>query len=273
MNMRIPINRRGFLGAAAASTTVGGLLGPGVARLRATEPGKTGETPHFWYRLAPDGPYIDSQRGDRAFGFKDDRIFLSEDNARTWAHSASFPDAENITFSCFLKDGGVLFATREKLFLSTDQLRSHQPIIVKDQEGRDYLPHSPKDPNLPGWYFHPLDGVHTWDVDGREMLVWGNYCNVAGGPVPVNIFYSTDGGRTVKIAYSFGRNPHFQEKGAQPGSFPLSAVFDQTVARFSASLKYSRILWAWRKPFISSGLNVFANSASLFLNSFAKRAN
>ena len=51
------------------------------------------------------------------------------------------------------------------------------------------------------------------------MLVWGNYCNVLGGPVPVNIYYSTDSGQTVKIAYSFGRNPHFQEKGAEPESF------------------------------------------------------
>ena len=49
--------------------------------------------------------------------------------------------------------------------------------------------------------------------------MWGNYCNVLGGPVPVNIYYSTDGGQTVKIAYSFGRNPHFQEKGTEPGSF------------------------------------------------------
>ncbi len=51
------------------------------------------------------------------------------------------------------------------------------------------------------------------------MLVWGNYCNVLGGPVPVNIYYSTDGGQTVKIAYSFGRNPHFQEKGTELASF------------------------------------------------------
>ncbi len=90
---------------------------------------------------------------------------------------------------------------------------------MKNRDGSDYLPHTPKNPDLPGWYFHSLDGVHTWDIDGAEMLVWGNYCNVLGGPVPVNIYYSTDGGQTVKIAYSFGRNPNFQEKGADPASF------------------------------------------------------
>ena len=35
----------------------------------------------------------------------------------------------------------------------------------------------------------------------------GDYCNVLGGAVPVNIYYSTDSGQTVKIAYSFGQNP------------------------------------------------------------------
>ena len=41
----------------------------------------------------------------------------------------------------------------------------------------------------------------------------------SAGPLPVNIFYSTDSGQTVKIAYSFGQNPDFQEKGAHPASF------------------------------------------------------
>ena len=49
-------------------------------------------------------------------------------------------------------------------------------------------------------------------MNGAEMLVWGNYCNVIGGPVPVNIYYSTDSGETVKLAYSFGQNPDFQQK-------------------------------------------------------------
>jgi hypothetical protein len=218
-NPQPPLNRRRFLGTTAAAATVGGLLGPGTSRLRGAAATTTRETDHFWYRLAPEGPYIDSQRDNKAFGFGDGKIFLSEDDGRTWAHSAAFPDAENITFSCLLKNGNILFATREKLFLSTDNLATHRQIVVKNREGGDYLPHTPREPDQPGWYFHPLDGVHTWDVGGSEMLVWGNYCNVLGGPAPVNIYYSTDGGQTVKIAYSFGRNPHFQEKGTEPGSF------------------------------------------------------
>ena len=210
----LPFSRRQFLGT-AASATVGSLLYPGIPSVLAAE-GR--ETEHFWFRPAPQGPYIDSQRDNKAFGFGNGKVFLSEDNAQTWAHSRAFEDAENITFSCILKNGNILFATREKLFLSTDNLKSHRQIIVKNRDGSNYLPHTPKNANLPGWYFHSLDGVHTWDIDGSEMLVWGNYCNVLGGPTPVNIFYSTDNGETVKIAYSFGQNPFFQEKGGEPAT-------------------------------------------------------
>lgn len=210
-------DRRQFL-AAAAATTVSAAAWGQPASLRAAD-SAIRENEHFWFRLAPAGPYIDSQRDNLAFGFQADKIYLSEDNGHSWAHSAPFADAENITFSCLLKNGNVLFATRNKLFLSTDKLRTHREVIVQTPSGSEYRPHTPKNPDQPGWYYHSLDGIHTWDIDGKEILVWGNYCNVLGGPVPVNIYYSTDGGETVKTAYSFGRNPNFQEKGAAPETF------------------------------------------------------
>ncbi len=208
------LNRRRFLGATAG--TIGGLLLRDTTKLIAA-PSDIASTDHFWYRLAPEGPYIDSQRDNKAFGFGGGKIFLSEDNGQTWPHAAEFADAEHITFSVILKNGNILFATRAQLFLSTDNLKTHHPITVKKADGSDYVPHTPKIQDQPGWYFHSLDGEHTWEVNGKEMLVWGNYCNVLGGAVPVNIYYSTDGGQTVKIAYSFGQNPAFQQKGAEPG--------------------------------------------------------
>jgi hypothetical protein len=214
MNPLSSLNRRHFLGTAA--TTAGGLLLSDSVRLAAA-PSEIASTKHFWYRLAPEGPYIDSQRDNKSFGFGNGKICLSEDNGKTWPHSADFPEADKITFSCILKNGNVIFATLAHLFLSTDNLKTHREITVKNTDGSDYLPHTPKNPDLPGWYFHSLDGEHTWDVDGREMLVWGNYCNVLGGPVPVNIYYSTDSGQTVKLAYAFGQNPKFQEKDTEPG--------------------------------------------------------
>ena len=111
------LSRRRFLRTTAA-IAVGGFLGGRPTRLHAAL--NAGETDHFWYRLASEGPYVDSQRDHKAFGVDDGKILLSEDNARTWAHTAAFSDARNITFSCILKNGNILFATREKLFLSTD---------------------------------------------------------------------------------------------------------------------------------------------------------
>jgi len=215
---QLRVTRRRFLGATAAAA--GGMLLPdAVGRGADLAGGGAGypSTDHFWYRPQPAGPYVDSQRDNKAFGFADGKVFLSEDNARTWPHSAAFPDAEKITFSCILGNGNVLFATGAKLFLSTDNLKTCEPITVKDAGGADYLPHTPQNPANPGWYFHPLDGVHTWDVGGKEMLVWGNYCNVLGGATPVNIYYSADGGKTVKIAYSFGQNPYYRDNGSPGG--------------------------------------------------------
>ena len=175
------------------------------------------ETDHFWYRPGPEGVYVDSQRDNKAFGYADGRVLLSEDNARTWPHSLAFPNAHNITFSCILRNGNVVFATRAKLYVSTDNLRTCEQITVKDLDGTDYLPHTPQDPDRPGWYFHTLPGVNSWDVNGTEMLVWGSYCNVLGGASPVNIYYSTDGGQTVKIAYAFGQSPRFRDNGSPGG--------------------------------------------------------
>ena len=196
-----------------AAAVASGLLFFGTVELHVTA-AEISSTEHFWYRLAPEGPYTDSQRKNKAFGFGDGKIVLSEDNGQTWPHSAVFPHADNITFSCILKNRNIVFATRTKLYLSTDNLKTHRQIIVTDRAGNEYRPHTPLNPNRPGWYFHPLDGVHAWDVNGSEMLVWGNYSNVLGGAVPNNIYYSTDQGETVKLAYSFGRNPQFQQQGA-----------------------------------------------------------
>lgn len=176
-------------------------------------------TDHFWYRLQPEGVYIDSQRDNRAFGYADGRIMLSEDNAESWPHRLDFPNARNITFSCILGNGNVVFSTRSHLYLASDDLGECEEITVQDFDGKDYLPHTPQDPERPGWYFHTLSGVNSWDVGGTEMLVWGNYCNVLGGASPVNIYYSTDGGETVKLAYAFGQNPYMRDNGS-PGGGP-----------------------------------------------------
>ena len=217
MRSRPGLTRRCLLWAAG---TASGILMLG-AMLRSAEPAlppsQVGETDHFWYRLQPAGMYIDSHRDHKAFGYTEAEICLSEDNGRTWPHRVAFPDAPQITFSRILKNGNIVFATGSRIYVSTDNLKTYTPITVKDARGRDYLPHAPQNPDHPGWYFAPLCGVNSWIVNGVEMLVWGNYCNVRGGAAPVNIYYSADNGRTVRIAYAFGQNPHFRDNGGPGG--------------------------------------------------------
>jgi len=174
-------------------------------------------TAHFWYRPQPAGLFVDSQLDNKAFGYAEGKIFLSEDNGRTWPYSAAFPDAKHIVFSVILKNGNILFSALAKLYLSTDNLKTYKQVVVKKADGADYIPHTPQNLSLPGWYFHSQNGVYTWEVDGKEMLVWGNYCNVIGGAAPVNIYYSTDGGQTVKRAYSFGQDPNHRDNGSNGG--------------------------------------------------------
>jgi len=174
-------------------------------------------TEHFWYYQPAGGPYIDSQRNNKAFGFSDKAIFLSEDNCHTWPYSNEFPDARNITYSYILKNGNILFGAGSKLYISTDNLKTYKRVALKNTDGSDYIPHTPKNPDNPGWYFHTLSGINSWDINGVEMLVWGNYCNVLGGATPINIYYSTDNGHTVKLAYSFGQNPYFRDDGSPGG--------------------------------------------------------
>ena len=218
MARRQQVTRRRFLSTAAAGA--GGISVSAAVGMNADAIAASADYPstdHFWYRPQPEGPFIDSQLDNKAFGFTDGKVLLSEDNGRTWSHSAAFPDARHIVFSYILKNGNILFSALAKLYLSTDNLKTYKQITVKNPDGSDYVPHTPQNPANPGWYFHCLSGVSTWDVHGSEMLVWGNYCNVIGGATPVNIYYSTDNGQTVKIAYSFGQNPFFRDNGSGGG--------------------------------------------------------
>lgn len=216
--MTQPVTRRRFLGVTTAAA--GGIFIPGAVGWSSNRGADSSEFPStkdFWYRPKPKGLFVDSQRDNKAFGYSDGKILLSEDNGHSWPHSIAFPDARHIVFSCILKNGNILFSALAKLYLSRDNLKTYEQITVKNVDGTNYIPHTPKDPARPGWYFHCLSGENTWNVHGEEMLVWGNYCNVIGGATPVNIYYSTDGGETVKIAYSFGQNPYNRDNGSGGG--------------------------------------------------------
>ena len=73
------LTRRQWLGVTAAAA--GSFLLPRPRRLSAAI-SDIAETEHFLYRGAPEGPYIDSQRDNKAFGFGDGKIRTVSENAR-----------------------------------------------------------------------------------------------------------------------------------------------------------------------------------------------
>jgi len=208
--------RRGFLKKAATFSTLVSIPLPAFASEKFPWP-ETKETEHFFYRLQPTGLYVDSQRDHMAFAFDQGHVYFSEDNGRTWPYTSDFAEANRITFSHIFANGNILFATANRLYLSTDRLKTIREITVQNPDGSPYLPHTPQNPDRPGWYFNTLSGVTSWMIGGREVLAWGNYCNVIGGAVPVNVYYSVDNGLTVKLAYSFGQNPFFRDNGSEGG--------------------------------------------------------
>ncbi|MCC6590906.1 MAG: hypothetical protein IT168_29720 [Bryobacterales bacterium] len=235
MRQALRVSRRELMGGAVMAAAAGRALGEANGPI-------TGENEYFWYREQPAGKYIDCQRGKKAFSYAEGKIFLSNDNGHTWGRSLEFADATKITFSHILKNGNVVFATGSKLYVSTDGLKSYREVKVKGLDGSDYVPHTPVNAELPGWYFHTLPGTVSWDIDGNEMMVWGNYCNVLGGAVPVNIYYSTDSGKTVKIAYSFGQNPFFTDTGKPGGGKDGKLLGDpnnKTIARHVHCVAYN----------------------------------
>ena len=195
MTKQQQFNRRQFIGTAAVAA--GSLMLPAsnmFASFNSAALDGYPSTDHFWYRKPPKVPYVDSQNKNMVFSFTDNEIQLSDDSSHTWRFKKKFPDAKNITFSHIFNNGEALFATREKLYLCKKKLKFYNEIIVKNTDGSDYLPHTPKNPDNPGWYFHTVTGVDSWIINGKEMLVWGNYSNVKGGATPLNIYYTVDNG-------------------------------------------------------------------------------
>ena len=209
--IRQQMTRRRFMGTTAAAAC--GMLTPCWHRLSASPVRSQTEfpsTPHFWYRLQPAGPYIDSQRDNKAFGFADGKVFLSEDNGRTWPHSIAFPDAEQDHVQLHSEEREHPLRHRRE---AVPQHGQPEDVPADHGEGcrRRRLPAAhAAEPGQPGLVLPPARTAFTRGTS-TAWRCWcgGTTATSAAAATPVNIYYSTDSGQTVKIAYAFGQNPHY----------------------------------------------------------------
>ena len=91
--------------------------------------------------------------------------------------NAPVPNARNITFSCFLKNGNILFATRTKMYLSGDDLKT-QKLKAKMPQVRQRL--QVEGPGKVSRNFGGSEEPHSsapelWNIDGTEVDLNANY--------------------------------------------------------------------------------------------------
>lgn len=176
--------------------------------------------------------FVLATRGSYQFGTDNRYLYWSDDNGKTWINQKDWGNQYSghqapiynkaIDFSFIFADGTVIFSVGSVLYRSTDKLLNISTVTVYNADGvTPYTIHTPANAIYPGQYFSSYTVKSSEDVDGNEMLIWGNYCNNASnriGVAPVNIWYTIDKGVTVKTAYQFGQNPNFRDNGTAGGS-------------------------------------------------------
>ena len=176
--------------------------------------------------------HIDHQNGIKLFGFDATagEIFYSSNNGGSYT-TKEFVDAENIGMSFVFNNGNILFATDEKIYVSTDGLQSWAEVDITDQNGGPF-------PVVEG----VKNFVNVRYIDsqilgnGKQLMTWGSYINVDGNNGYVCLFYSING-ESVKTAYMFGQNATYGSYG-DPTNTVLARHIHSSVFSADASKWY-----------------------------------
>lgn len=164
-----------------------------------------------------DGRWILAQRDNLSVSIIGTTIETSLDSSVTFSYSLVFADADKVNDAHILKNGNILFFTTEnKIYLADHKLSYIAEKFVFQSDGvTPYTIHTPQNSNRPGRYFYTHR--HPSAYIGTDVFCWINYCNVNNGASPINIFYTADFGKTIKVAYEFGQNPRWTDNGSASG--------------------------------------------------------
>lgn len=149
----------------------------------------------------------------------------SNDRGATWINTYNW-GTQGIEFAYIFSDGTLLFGYGATLKRSVDKLGTINNVTAYLSDGITPYPiHTPAVAGRTGNYFQMfnLDPRHHDD----DMLVWINYCNLPqSGAAPINVWYTTDKGATVKSAYTFGQNPNYRDDGTDDGGITGTLLGD-----------------------------------------------
>lgn len=140
--------------------------------------------------------HVDFERESKSLALMNDYIRLSVDGGSTYPTKIYFEGTDDIGMSYIFSNGNIIWATKDKIYISTDNLASYSEITVKDTDGTNWTPTGD------GENFRVINVDRFVDISGVEYLVWGNYGNV-NSTNQTNVYYTVDSGVNIKIAYSF----------------------------------------------------------------------
>ena len=143
---------------------------------------------------------------NKYLAFNNSKLFLFQILAnKIYLRSLDVPGIEQIKFAYIFQSGNILFCDNRNAYYSHDNLLTFHESNVYDVDGKQYLP------NDHGNFLSlGIDGRQI--IDGKEIRVWGNYINYGtwqpgiSRSEQVQIWYTIDDGKSIKVAYKFGKS-------------------------------------------------------------------
>lgn len=185
--------------------------------------------------------YVLANRNNFQFATDNNNLYWSSNYGQTWTTKAwgtqwvsNLPIA-NLwpQFAYIFSDGTLIFGTATTMYRSTDGLATLTNPAMQETDRSTLVVHTPVNASFPGCYFMQSTAAiqdHVI-VNGIEMVVWGNYGNVAAiglGGTPTQLWYSADKGATIRRFYRNGDNASHRDDGTDDGGSTGNTLNDAT---------------------------------------------
>ena len=151
------------------------------------------------------------------------KIGLSVNGGGSVLNKMDFTDYQKIEFSYIFENGNIVFATQNAVLYSKDLLATVDTLEVK-YNGVDYVPVA-NSTNFRTIHYH--NPVY---IDGKEILLWGNYTNYGFEDTDVNVYFTTEDLDSAQIIYKFGYNDNYSDATGNESN--------ETISRHVHSLNY-----------------------------------